>query len=673
VKHQPNRLDLDASHALAGTAIDRTRPLRFRLNGHVIHGFAGDTVLSAAMASGVESVGTVNGAPIALDASFAPPVTPAALHRDPQQAFPMERLPAQDGLDLLTLPVGSLAGRSLRLAARLRGRSPRALGIELGRRQGLVAIWRQMPISGSERYDLAVIGGGLSGMSAALAAARAGQRVVLIERQVRLGGNALLFGRIEGEEGPAEAIARLTRDIEANGAITTMLRAEAIGMTGRDLLIHRVSDKDGAAYGEALTISADRIVLAPGSVEQLPVFPGNRLPGVSTLTNAFQLAHHYGVWPGQTAMFATTVNTAYRLAMLAADAGVKIVRIIDHRPDPRSRFIEFCKAYGITRTGGVKPVRATPARRTAGLVVESAIDMDEYSNPQPPFEVERLILCGGWAPDLALWLAAGGATTWDPARGALVAAGTLPEIALAGSAALVVGTDGCIDSGVRAVDHLLGRALTPIRATEVDPIYESPDWKSPLSGGTSDEAGPPAFLGSGLGLTQRSAAPESGRLARLNRKPIKSDWLLAERPHSLGLGELGSAVSLGLIPPTAADPVARERAPAIAPVVTGTLDPSDTAPAQLVPDYLAHRFGPGARVWEIRAEESRLLDAGSMIFVNSDATDPQQAIGVVVETGAPGIALALIDASRATPGQGATLRDLNRPVRIRLAREHREP
>ncbi|RRJ95236.1 FAD-dependent oxidoreductase [Opitutaceae bacterium TAV4] len=49
---------------------------------------------------------------------------------------------------------------------------------------------RQIPVDGA--YDVAVAGGGIAGVAAALAAARHGMRVVLIERQFGLGGLATL-------------------------------------------------------------------------------------------------------------------------------------------------------------------------------------------------------------------------------------------------------------------------------------------------------------------------------------------------------------------------------------------------------------------------------------------------------------------------------------------------
>ena len=53
MSRQPNRLAATESHKFAGTEIDRSKPLSFRLNGRVIDGFAGDTVLSAVLAAGI--------------------------------------------------------------------------------------------------------------------------------------------------------------------------------------------------------------------------------------------------------------------------------------------------------------------------------------------------------------------------------------------------------------------------------------------------------------------------------------------------------------------------------------------------------------------------------------------------------------------------------------------
>ena len=51
--------------------------------------------------------------------------------------------------------------------------------------------WKTIP---ADRYDVAVVGGGAAGMTAAIAAARAGARVALLERGERPGRKLLMTG-----------------------------------------------------------------------------------------------------------------------------------------------------------------------------------------------------------------------------------------------------------------------------------------------------------------------------------------------------------------------------------------------------------------------------------------------------------------------------------------------
>ena len=56
MNRQPNRLPAEAAHGFGGSALDRTQPLRFRVDGRSIDGFAGDTVLSAVLAAVVVAI-----------------------------------------------------------------------------------------------------------------------------------------------------------------------------------------------------------------------------------------------------------------------------------------------------------------------------------------------------------------------------------------------------------------------------------------------------------------------------------------------------------------------------------------------------------------------------------------------------------------------------------------
>src|SRR5688572_25721160 len=172
MKAQANRLPADAKHGLGGAAIDRNQPLSFRLNGRRFEAFAGDTVFSALLAAGIDTSGIYHGEPIGIDERFAPPVV-APSARDARFAMPMDRAPVLAGLDLRTIGPGEgpLPFRRFgpRLLPVLVG-SARTLGHRLDDPRALDGAWLAAGPSMTIEADTIVIGGGLAGMSAALAA-----------------------------------------------------------------------------------------------------------------------------------------------------------------------------------------------------------------------------------------------------------------------------------------------------------------------------------------------------------------------------------------------------------------------------------------------------------------------------------------------------------------------
>ena len=180
-------------------------------------------------------------------------------------------------------------------------------------------------------------------MSAAVAAAEAGGRVLLVERQRALGGDARFYGTVGDEASPEAIIDELTATIAARPEITMLTGTDAFQLAGTTIVAHQVAVTEGRVESRVLALKAPRIVLATGSAERLPVFPGNRMPGVIGAIAAFHRAERYGVWPGARALFATPHNFAYRLALLAADAGIEVQRVVDSRIAPQSRFIDSAR------------------------------------------------------------------------------------------------------------------------------------------------------------------------------------------------------------------------------------------------------------------------------------------------------------------------------------------
>lgn len=663
MKGQPNRLGTDRQHHLQGSAIDRDVPLQFRLDGRTISGFAGDTVLSALLAAGIDTMGQRDGANLSISSRHAPTISFAALATDHQRALPMERTPATDGADYVTT-ARKLGGNPL---ARLLRRGGRSLSIDLDRPDALARPWLGSPAETGPEADLVVVGGGVAGLSAALAAAKRGLRVVLAEATPLLGGKSRLFGTQEGEETPDQAVARLSTAIAKSDAITVLTSAEAFALRLGVVRLHQVEMLDGTPTGRVIDIRAPHIVLATGALERLPVFPGNRLPGVSGALEAFEMAHLHGVWPGQSTLIATSSSPPYRLAMLASDAGIDVPRIIDARTQPQSRFIEFSRAYGITQAAGTIVAAAIAAPKGSGLVVTPRLSMDGYARAEPPLPVDRLVVCGGWQPDLTLWHMAGGESAWNATSARLEARGGPAGIALAGSAAGWFSRSGCLASGSDAVDVLLGRQRRAVEDRLIDPIYETPDAPAPV-GDEPDEATPPAYLDGGWRHIERPRTVASRWPAWLPFAPKPAGWSLADTPQPLDIADIAAGVQLGAIPAVSAGIVAQER---VAMVVIESVDDADakSSPAapSLPPPYLAGRHA-GAALWVVAPDEPRLLGVGALIQANADQTDPLSAIGTVVKI-IDGKAIALVAGGE---GQLASVHEAGRAIGIRLVAPYRE-
>ncbi|KKB09050.1 FAD-dependent oxidoreductase [Devosia chinhatensis] len=648
MKDRVNRLPAEQAGAFAGAAIDRSQPIAFRLDGRRISGFVGDTVLSAVLASGVDTLGEGDW-PVGLTTRTAPAIQPAGAASQPLDYLPMDRTPAVDGADFVTLGAARRYPFSRFLPA---GRS---LGVDVTLSRDANRPWLGAEAVAAEPVDLIVVGGGVSGMEAALVAAKSGLSVLLVERSRQLGGHSGLFGRQDDEHSPQADIDRLRTAISASDGIAVMVGSEAFAVHSGLVRVHRAE----LPRGSVIDVRARHIVLATGSRELLPVFDGNRLPGVMGTLDAHGLASHYGIWCGRSALFATTSSAAYRLAMQASDAGIAIPRILEARATASSRFIAFSRAYGMIQMPATSVEMVSPSRRGRNLVVTPTGPNTD------PLSADALIVCGGWQPDLSLWHMAGGSSLWQSLRHRLEPVGNIDGIALAGSAAGYFTRRGCIESGRDAVDHLLGRTRKPVTDPVIDVLHESADGPLPVS---PHHDGAPAYLDA----ERLMARPRPARrhLANLfGHKRRSGTPSLADAAQALDITDVVAGIALGLVPEDAAGIVAQERV-ALVSLGGGTAERKstngDVPPADEVPTYLSGRYGGDATLMRIIPSETRRLSTGALIYRNSDMVGPTHSVGVVLRA-LGDHAIALVQSDLALPELAVTVRDQGRAISAKTA------
>jgi sarcosine oxidase subunit alpha len=329
-----------------GEELDRGRRLPFRWNGVRHHGHPGDTIASALAADGVRVFSRsykYHRPRGLLTADEFDPGVLVQVGDEPNVRGAHRRLEA--GMDVRSQNTWPSLRHDARAVNQLVGRflaagfyyktfiKPQRLWptYEKVLRQfvhaGVVAPDTR-PEHFDKRYahpDVLVTGGGLAGMTAALAASAAGARVMLVEQEYQLGGE-LRWG------GPDE-LARL-------GELRAAVAAEpGIEVLTNSVVVARYDDNWVAIIQRDLPSVAERLikaraktlVVAAGLIERPFVFAGNDLPGVILSTAARRLINLHAVRPGSRAVVVSANQCGDASRQDLQEAGVEVVEVVDAR------------------------------------------------------------------------------------------------------------------------------------------------------------------------------------------------------------------------------------------------------------------------------------------------------------------------------------------------------
>ena len=298
--------------------------------------------------------------------------------------------------------------------------------------------------------DVLVIGAGPAGLSAALAAAKAGARVILCDEDFAPGGRLLSErGNVDGESGPAWAQA-VAAKIEARPDCRILRRTTVFGAYdgGVYAAVERVSDHlpvppEHAPRQRLWRIVAKQAIVCAGAFERPIVFGDNDRPGVMLAGAVRAYVNRFGVAPGQNAVIFADNDAALRTATDLADAGLTVQAIVDPRPQGSAAAEQVAAGTGALYLRGViEKVRGAHGVRAVGV-------RDSQGGTRT-IECDLLAMSGGWNPVLNLTTHLGGKPKWDDARACLVP-GDLPAgMRVAGAAAGEVSTEACLASGEAA-------------------------------------------------------------------------------------------------------------------------------------------------------------------------------------------------------------------------------
>ncbi len=271
----------------------------------------------------------------------------------------------------------------------------------------------------SSRYahcDVLVIGGGLAGLAAALAAATGGAEVILCDEQAEFGGSlkSETGTRVDGRSG-WDWVRETTSQLATMANVRLLKRTTAFGYYAQNFvaLTERVSDHI-AAPAEHMPrerlwqVRARRVIIANGAIERHMVFAGNDRPGVMLSSAARTYLNHHGVAVGRNVGIYTAGDTGYAAAADLADAGINVAAIVDPRSEIPDQMREIATSRGIELLQG-QAVTATGGRlRVSSMTVEQI-----NSGAKRKVGIDALLTSAGWTPSLHMFSQSRGKVAWE--------------------------------------------------------------------------------------------------------------------------------------------------------------------------------------------------------------------------------------------------------------------
>ena len=478
----------------AGGLIDRARPLGFTFNGRPFEGFAGDTLASALLANGVHLVGRGFKYHRPRGILSSGPEEPNAFVQlgsgagtDPNR--PATTVELKEGLAATSQncwpgPRFDLGAVSDRVAPLL------AAGFYYKTFMWPARLWplyehairhaaglgRSPTEPDTDTYehvnahcDVLVAGGGPAGLAAALAASRAGARVIVAEEGPRFGG-ALLNETDDVTIAGAPSldwVERTAGELAAAEDVRLLSRTTVFAYYDHNYLamVERLTDHLAPAEAAGLVrqrlwkVRAKQVVLATGAIERPLVFADNDRPGIMLAGAGRAYLNRYGVKPGDRAVVFTGNDDAYRAALDLNAAGVAVAAVIDLRPEvagalPRRVLdagIPVLAGHAIVATHGrhrVKGVRVMALTVDATGVTETTAT--GVTGAVRDLACDVVLMSGGWNPAVHLFSQSRGRLRFDDQRAIFVPGASAQAERSAGACNGAFTLAGCLAEGAAA-------------------------------------------------------------------------------------------------------------------------------------------------------------------------------------------------------------------------------
>ena len=488
---QVNRLD--------GGLVERSRELSFTFDGKSFKGFQGDTLSSALLANGVRLMGRSFKYHRPRGPLSAGPEEPNALVelRDGDRKEPNTRATTTELFDGL---VARSQNRWPALAFDLLSVNDRlsnflGAGFYYKTFMWPAAFWEKVyePLirraaglgslamaadpdvydKGFLHCDLLVIGGGASGLMAALTAGRAGADVILADEDFVLGGRLNSETLCVGDSSGVQWAAQVRAELASLPNVRLLPRTTVMGAFDHGIYgaVERRGDHlavcpVGKPRQILWRIFTKHALLCAGATERPMAFDNNDRPGIMLAGALRSYVNRFAATPAHRVAIFTNNDEGYRTATDLHRRGLDIAAVVDVRETvPTSKNFPVFPASQVVNSGG-----------RLGLCF---VDIRRESGKTERLNCGALAVAGGWNPNVHMACHYRGRPVWSPEISAFVPSGDLPPgLRVAGAARGLLSTQAALRSGREEAICALGLTSAPpdLPTAEDDPVSQTPFW-----------------------------------------------------------------------------------------------------------------------------------------------------------------------------------------------------